>query len=153
MKRVLFGVLLIVLIFCSCNEGIEKSSVSLNLNSLNTAFSLRLNDETYSGDMKITDSGDIELAINTPEAISGITFIAGEDTIKSVYGETSITQESIDINNVFSQLYCAINELKSAAFAQTKEGFEYNSSSFTAGLDSEGNLIYIKTQNGEFNFD
>ncbi len=148
MKRVFLLLLPIIFIFSSCKSEDVKSSISLNLDSLNTAFSL--NDESFEGTMKLNESNEICVVLSSPEIINGLTFTVSADSVKSTYDGVAVSQNSVGI---FSEFYDAIQILKSATNFTPKDGFyEFSSDDFNALLDARGNLISLQTENGNFKF-
>ena len=151
MKRIIATVLFILIIFSSCDNGIIKSGVSLNVNSLNTAFSLKVKDVVYSGEIKSGENGALTMMLTSPDDVNGL--------VISVNGNETVTQfDKIRLpvssdNNAFSQLYKAVEALRTAKdFTHTPDGFELRNDDFSVVLDSQGNLIWLKVNNGEFYF-
>ncbi|MBP3327935.1 MAG: hypothetical protein J6L91_03395 [Clostridia bacterium] len=151
MKRFIAIVLFILIIFSSCDNGIIKNGVSLNVNSLNTAFSLKVKDVVYSGEMKSDKNGALTLLLNSPDDINGLVIsVNGNETVTQ-FDKIRLPVSSDD--NAFSQLYKAVEALRTAKeFTHTPDGFELKNDDFGAVLDSQGNLKWMKVNNGEFYF-
>lgn len=151
MKRIIAIVLFILIIFSSCNNGIIKSGVSLNVNSLNTAFSLKVKDVVYSGEMKSDENGALTLMLTSPDDVNGLVIsVNGNETVTQ-FDKIRLPVSSDD--NVFSQLYKAVEALRTAKeFTHTPDGFELKNDDFSAVLDLQGNLKWLKVSKGEFYF-
>lgn len=151
MKRIIAIVLFILIIFSSCDNGIIKSGVSLNINSLNTAFSLKVKDVVYSGEMKSDENGALTLMLTSPDDVNGLVIsVNGNETVTQ-FDKIRLPVSSED--NAVSQLYKAVETLRTAKeFTHTPDGFELKNDDFSAVLDSQGNLIWLKVNNGEFYF-
>lgn len=154
MKRVIVSILFIVLILCSCSNGVVKSDVLLNEDSLNTAFSLKTKGVIYSGEIKVNNNDEIELMFNKPETISGISFIITENSIKGMSGDVSVFSSDVITDTVFSELFNAVKILRTAEeIYKSSDGlYEYKHELFKVELDSEGKIITLTTKNGEFYF-
>ena len=151
MKRIIVAVLFLPIIFCSCNNGIIKSGVSLNVNSLNTAFSLKVNETIYAGEMRIDENNSLTLTMNSPNEVSGFVITINENEILTEFENVSLTLAERD--NVLMQLKKALNALRTAdGFVNTPEGYELKNADFSAVLDSQGNLKWLKVKQGEFYF-
>lgn len=151
MKRCICIVLFITIFFTSCNKGNVENGVSLNVSSLNTAFSLKLNDVVYSGEMIIKENNVLKLTFLYPEEVSGLIILADEETILSTLEGVSlyVSKEG----NTVAQLYEAVALLeKPQSFIKITEGYEFKNDRFTAVLDSQGNLKWLELQRGEFHF-
>lgn len=151
MKRIIATVLFILIIFSSCDNGIIKSGVSLNVNSLNTAFSLKVKDVVYSGEMKVVENNILTLTFSSPEEVEGLIIAANSNETVTEFENICLTATSED--NAVSQLYKAVETLRTAKeFTHTPDGFELKNDDFSAVLDSQGNLKWMKVNNGEFYF-
>ena len=151
MKRIIATVLFIPIIFSSCNNGITKSGVSLNVNSLNTAFSLKVNETIYAGEMKADESNGLCLTFSSPEEVSGFVVRASENETVAEFDNVKLPPAKED--NAVSQLYRAVSALKTAEnLSPVNDGYEYKNEAFSAVLDSQGKLKWLKVKQGEFYF-
>ena len=151
MKRTIIAVLFMPIIFCSCNNGIIKSGVSLNADSLNTAFSLKVNETVYSGEMRTGEGNNLTLALNSPDEVSGLVITINENEIITEF--ENVSMPLMQQENVLMQLKRALSVLRTAdGFVNTPEGYELKNADFSAVIDSQGNLKWIKVKHGEFYF-
>ncbi len=152
MKRIIYVMLIPLFLFCSCNEKMSESSVSMNPDSLNTAFSLKLKDVIYSGNIKLNDDNSLNIALNFPEEVDGISFVINDDDFTTTFEETVI-QRTSSSENVFSRLYDALKTLRTEIhYTEITDGYEYKTDSFKAILDNKCNLKWIKMNDAEFYF-
>ncbi len=151
MKRIILILLSTVFIFTSCDKKDVKSGVCLNLSSLNTAFSLIVDESEFKGNLKIENT-KMTFLLNYPENVSGISFeITGENV--SVICDNIKINQSFDVNNIFLSFYNCINDLKNAQDFVKKNGFyEYSGNSYFAKLDEKGDIISLKSKNYVFSF-
>ncbi len=151
MKRIIAIVLFIPIIFSSCNNGIIKSGVSLNVNSLNTAFSLKVKDVIYSGEMKSGENGILTLSLGSPDEVNGLVITVNGNETVTQFDKIRLSVSNED--NAVSQLYKAVEVLRTAEdFTNTSDGYELKNDDFSAVLDSQGKLKWLKVNNGEFYF-
>ncbi|MBQ8782972.1 MAG: hypothetical protein IJZ57_04290 [Clostridia bacterium] len=99
--------------------------------------------------MKISDSGEFIFSLTSPETVKGVIFTVLDNSTKTTFDETTVT----GADNVFSELYKAVNLLKDAKeFSKVADGYLFKSEDFTAELDFQGNLKKLNTAKGEFYF-
>ena len=153
MKRFLILLLSVTLLFSSCKSKEVKSSISLNPDSLNTAFSLNLNDEKYEGIIKIAQNNSMEITLSKPESISGISFTVSENSVVTTYEGIVLNHSDLPVKNVFSEFLQTVEKLKTVTEYTPENGFyKYSSDSFCAMLDARGNIVNLNLKNGEFTF-
>lgn len=153
MKRFLILLLSVTLLFSSCKSEDVKSSISLNSDSLNTAFSLNLSDEKYEGIIKVTQNNSMEITLNTPESISGISFTVSANSVDTTFEGIVIKYSDLPVKNVFSEFFQSVEKLKSVTEYTPENGFyKYSSNSFSAMIDARGNIVNLNFNNAEFTF-
>ncbi len=151
LKKIIIGVLVLSFLLCSCNKGISKNSVCLNVNSINTVFILYMNGEKYKGTV-LKENDKTEFCLVSPEELKGVIFYIDAQSICCRYGDVEIISESDD-KNVFVRLNRALDTLKSIDCLEVKDNtVMYKNAEFEAYFDSDGNIESIQFADSEFVF-
>ena len=101
--------------------------------------------------MKSDENGALTLMLTSPDDVNGLVIsVNGNETVTQ-FNKIRLPVSSDD--NVFSQLYKAVEALRTAKeFTHTPDGFELKNDDFSAVLDLQGNLKWLKVSKGEFYF-
>ncbi len=145
MKRLVIALCLILVLFASCNTKNVKTGISLNRDSLNTGFSLKLKDTVYSGVMYYSEKNEYVFEFNEPEYIKGIIFSASDNKVSvTVDGVTSVC-ENPAVKPVICELTDSLEKITTKTeFAVKGELFEYSDGEILITLDKNCNLVKIK---------
>ncbi len=137
----------------SCEKNDVKGSVSLNLDSLNTAFSLEMKNSLYKGHMTFDGNELITMTFDFPQDIKGLTFEITGESVSVIYENINSSQPKSNLENVFFDLYNGVMLLKNnKEFTQNGEFYEYNGNQITAEIDKNGNVLLLSGSYFSFEF-
>lgn len=124
----------------------------MNYDSLNTAFSLKINDVIYTGKVKSTTDNSLSVLFDSPDEVKGIVLSIDENSMESSYNEIKISAEP-EKPGVFRCFYKAVSVLRTGVILRpSDDGYEYTNEEFRAIFDSAGDIKWLKLPEGEFYF-